>query len=140
MMAGFLLAAAVVLATTSAGAVPGDTDVRGPRCADIVDGAGFYDGTEVNFRETLAAPSCKQVTYTLYVLDEPGDTTPLATASQTGDGTSTNVFFRVAVADDDSTVCVYGTTSIGGKIFDRAPDTGCVTLAVGGGAPAGRFR
>lgn len=109
-------------------------DVKGPACADIVAGDGFNTGGSVQFMLSVAAPSCAPVTYTMYVLDEPGDVTPLATAKLSGDG-STDLLFSIAVTDDDDTVCVYSTTSIGRHVFDRAPDSGCVTLTVGSGPP-----
>lgn len=113
-------------------------DVRGPRCADIVDGSGVYDGSTVNFRITTEAASCRAVTYTLYVLDEEGGA---LLASQSKRGTGNNqVFFNVSVSDPDETVCVYATTSVGRHVFDRAPDSGCVDLTVGAGPPARFFR
>ena len=134
-------AAATVVALSPLSAAPASAvgDVKGPRCADITDGAGFYNGTSVNLRLTLAAPSCRAVTYTLYVLNADG-TTELATAEATRtDGTF--VFFdNVASNTTDSTVCVYATTSVGRHVFDRAPDSGCVPLTVNGGAPAQSFR
>lgn len=109
-------------------------DVKGPACADIVAGDGFNLGDEVVFRLTIAVPSCAPVTYTMYVLDEPGDATPIATATLHGNG-ATDLLFSIPISDDDDTVCVYSTTSIGKHVFDRAPDSGCVTLTVDVGPP-----
>ncbi len=139
-IAGLVLGMSTIITAAPAAAAPTDSDVRGPRCADIVDGAGFYDGTTVFFRITLAASGCRQVTYNLYVLDEAGSTTVLASSAQRGDGTSTQLFYAVPVTDDDSTVCVYATTTIGRKVFDRAPDDGCADLTINGSPPGRGFR
>lgn len=134
-------ALALVLATPAGAAPASDTDVRGPACADITDGAGVFDGSDVNFRLTLAAPSCRSVTYNLVVLDEDGDTTPIATATASGDGSSNQVFFTdVAASDPDGTVCVYATTRVGNHVFDRAPDEGCMELTVDGPPSGQKFR
>lgn len=109
-------------------------DVKGPACADIVAGDGANLGHSVQFMLSVAAPSCPQVNYTTYVLDEPGDATPIATATLSGNR-STDLFFSIPVSDDDDTVCVYSTTSIGKHVFDRAPDSGCVTFTFGVGPP-----
>lgn len=133
-----LLLALAGAAALSLGVAPAvnaiGNDAKGPACADIVAGDGFNTGESVQFMLSVAAPSCAQVTYTMYVLDEPGDATPIATATLSGDR-STDLFFTIPISDDDDTVCVYSTTSIGKHVFDRAPDSGCVTLTVGSGPP-----
>jgi hypothetical protein len=136
-----LIAAVAAFAATvspSAGSAPSTSDVKGPACADIVQNNasttsnGFYDDTGVHFRIALAAPSCKYVTYTLYVLDASG-TTQLSSASEPGDGT--DVLLLNAAGSGDS-VCIYLTTSVGNHVFDRAPDSGCGVLALNGGIGA----
>ena len=116
----------------------GAQDVKGPPCADIVEGAGFYTGSSVNFRITTERASCRAVTYTLYVLDEEGGAL-LATQSQRGTG-NTQLFFNISVSDPDETVCIYATTSVGRHIFDRAPDSGCLELTANEPPPARQFR
>ncbi len=127
-----LSAAAVVLATALIPApVAAASDVRGPACADVTDGAGVYNASGVSLRLSLAAPSCRQATYTLYVLSADG-TTQLVTATATRTDGTFAYFDNVAVPGDHSTVCVYATTSVGRHVFDRAPDEGCVILGAGG--------
>lgn len=124
--------------TLFVGAAPGvdaiGNDVKGPACADIIRGDGITTGTSLEFRITLAAPSCTQVTYTTYVLDDREDTTLLASSSLNGNG-STDLVFSVPFVDDDDTVCIYITSSIGKHVFDRAPDAFCASLTVDAGSP-----
>ena len=130
-----LFAAAVVLAAPLISApTAAASDVRGPACADVADGAGFYNSTGVSLRLALAAPTCRQVTYTLYVLSADG-TSQLVTATATRTDGTFAFFDNVTVPGDPSMVCVYATTSIGRHVFDRAPDSGCVVLG-GAGVPA----
>jgi hypothetical protein len=139
-LAGAAVAVAA-LSTAVAGAAPSPTsDVNGPTCADVTDGAGVYNGTAVNLRLTLAAPPCRSVMYTLYVLSADG-TTLLGSSSQTQPTADpTRITFNVPVSDGSTTVCVYATTSIGGHVFDRAPDTGCIQLVVDGPISAQAMR
>ena len=139
-----LVAVFAALAVPVVGSGKSIDDVKGPACTDVLTDngtqttQGVYDGTQVIFRVVLAAPSCEQATYTLHVLDA-GGSTEIASGSQPGDGASTVLFFSGATAvsvpaGTGDTVCVYLTTSIGGHVFDRAPDTGCGALTSGGGA------
>jgi hypothetical protein len=138
------VAAVAVLAVPVVAMAKTVDDVPGVTCADILtdNGAqttqGVYDGTQVIFRIVLAAPSCKQVAYTVHVLDAQG-TTEIASGSQSGDGTSSVLTFAGSSAvlvpsGTGNAVCVYLTTSIGGHVFDRAPDNECGALTNGGGA------
>jgi hypothetical protein len=137
LIAGIAAFAATVSPT--AGSAPSTSDVSGPACADVVQNnatatsAGFYDATGVHFRVALAAPSCKYVTYTLYVLDASG-TTQLDSTSIQGNGTDDTLFLDAA--GSGASVCVYLTTSVGNHVFDRAPDSGCGVLALDGGIGA----
>jgi hypothetical protein len=126
-------AAALALGAVPAAQAVGN-DAKGPACTDIIAGDGVTTGSSVQFVFSVAAPSCPQVTYTTYVVDERGDTTPIASSSVSGDG-STDLFFTIPFTDDDPTVCVYSTTSIGKHVFDRAPDSNCVSLTVDSGPP-----
>jgi len=149
-----LLAAILVFgaAVAPAGAgAPGGSDVKGPRCTDIVDSTaagvtsrGVYDGAAqtVSFRIALAAPACHQMHYTLYVLAATGDTTPIAVSSSPTlqPGGDVLIFSGLDVsANTDSEVCVYATTSVGHHVFDRAPDTGCLELSSAATSPATGF-
>lgn len=121
-------------AVSTANAAP---DAKGPACTDIIDGSGIWDGTTVTFRFVLDKPACRNITYTLYA-----STDPLGTFSSTSTPTTVEVdpvtgdgilVFDLAISDPDpSTACtivyVYGTTSRGNRIIDRAPDEGYVEL------------
>lgn len=142
-MRKIILLAVVLLATaivpSLASAAPGD--VKGPPCADVVSGRLFYTANkQATAIIDLAAPSCAYISYTLVVLDEATDTQPLASFSLKGDGT-TQLNISGTVTDDDSTICVYVTTSVGNghHVFDRAPDQGCVELTAGGAPPGFDF-
>jgi hypothetical protein len=126
-----LAAVAVTAPSLSSGAV-GDTN--GPPCRDITDGQFNYTQTgtgtfNLNAQLLLgddgAAPPCKQLTYTLYVLVDP-DSAPVAFA-QDGAVQWTGITF----SDDDSNICVYATTSHNAKVLDTAPDSGCLVLTAG---------
>ena len=122
----------------------------GPKCVDIQSGAGdgsqlsraAFDGEtgEVSGQFFLASASCKQFSYTLVILDNEGDTTPLATGTVQGDGSTdlVEIFVSgVTVADGDVCVYVESTTRNGNHAFDRAPGDGCVILLDDGTSPAG---
>ena len=119
-----LLAAALVFSVSAAwGAAPTEPPAS-LACLDINGGTGFsWDGTTLTGSITLSAPACKQGVYTLYVLDQAGDTTPLTSAQGTPVGAGDVIMFSLLVSDQDGTVCVYATSSIGGRVFDvGAPD------------------
>ncbi|MDQ3379963.1 MAG: hypothetical protein M3546_06535 [Actinomycetota bacterium] len=150
-LAGGVLASMVlVVGAVSAGAE------SGPKCADIGDPVTlqgqthFYRGTGTAQNQPpytfgmeliLAAPACKSVVYTVYIIQDLGATgaagapTPVL---QTGASATGNPQFTTTVNDDDPTICVYATTaSKGGHVFDRAPDIGCLEItapASGGGS------
>jgi hypothetical protein len=106
------------------GAAP--EDVKGPGCLDIVDGLGGYTTTgRVTVQLFLAAPSCKQFTYTLYVTDLEGRV--LTSFATKGEGLVDGTDFPIVLSTTEdpvvSTVCLYTTTSAGQHVFDRGPDT-----------------
>ena len=129
----------------SSGAV-GDTN--GPPCRDINNGTFNYSNTGTNTynlnaqlllgADNAAAP-CKQVTYTLYVLVDGTDpTAPGATPlvfAQDGSASWTGI----TITDDDPNICVYATTSHNAKVFDTAPDAGCLVLTAGQTGGGGGF-
>jgi hypothetical protein len=140
MLWGIALVAAIALlvAPTSFG-----VDAKGPPCGDIT--AGFFytpDATEARADLQTPVASCTFVTYTLYVDSNPA-TEPVSTM---GDGTADLgdagdlIRLSASVADTDQMICVYATSSIGGHVIDRAPDTGCVPLAPGGTGGGGGFQ
>jgi hypothetical protein len=124
-----ILALALVAIGVTVG-VPGMSgaapdDVRGPKCLDIVDGTGGYAPTgDVGVLIKLAAPSCKQFTYTLYVTDTEGRA--LASSSDETVVEPDRIGLTASVAPSNTTVCVYVTASAGQHVFDRAPDEGWV--------------
>jgi hypothetical protein len=128
-----LAIASLVLATPS---VAADNDVNGPACVDIVTQApsgarsfGSYSASGVvTVGVALAAPACSQFEYTVTVLTVEGEQTlELVNANTAGD---LLIFQGTVNPETNSTVCVYATTSVGDgrHVFDRAPDTGCVTI------------
>ena len=132
------LAGAAVVSPYAAQAAAPTGDVKGPACLDIVAGSGVYDGSVLAFRVTLAGPACRAGTYTLVVADSQGGST-IATATPSSVSGS-QVFYTVPVSQADGSVCVSATTSLGGRVFDTAPDAGCIEIAVGDGSPAQQFR
>lgn len=142
-----LLLVVIALALAASGALADHGDAK-PKCADLINADFHYESNKsaanVNL-DTLTA-SCKSVTYTLYVLDEPADPTPIATVSARGDGEAFYttgdqagrdlVQLSTPVSDpDDDQVCMYATSSNNNDASnqrDRIPDTGCVTVVAGG--------
>jgi hypothetical protein len=119
-----LLVAALVFTVSSAwGAAPTEPPTS-LACLDINGGTGFsWDGTTLTGSITLAAPACKQATYTLYVLNQAGGTVLTSVQGVPFPANPTTVQFSAPVQDQDGTVCVYATSSIGGRVFDvGAPD------------------
>lgn len=129
-----VLGAALLLLGLGVPATAARPEATGPACADIDDGFGYTADQDGNGSWTLTfelvpiAPSCAKVTYTVYVLESGTDLTPLASQSMPGNGT-TSLIYTFLDVDNDDTVCVYATTGIGGAIFDRAPDSGCMEVS-----------
>lgn len=115
-------------------------DAKGPKCVDITAGSFFYDtGGAFTGNVTLAGGFCKQVTYTLFILDESGDTTPLTTDLGEAGAAPDKAFFNASVTDTDDFVCFYVETMLGANVRDRALDTGCTSVLRGTSAAAGGF-
>jgi hypothetical protein len=136
-----LAAALAVSAATASAAAPTEPPAS-LACLNIEGGTGFvWDGSNLSGSITLAAPACKQATYTLVILDDASSTTPLATTTGTPAGAGDVVLFTKAVSDTDGTVCVYATSSIGGRVFDVGAPTGLTCLDVDntGSSPATPF-
>ena len=156
-----LLVAALLSAGLALGAaiVPAAADTI-PDCAHITDGSAAYhvydtafDPYTVNASLYLGpysiTPSCKDVTYTLYVRYTQNGNTKTVTQEVKGDGKSNSPAVTFALKDivssdfiTDSaekvhpTICVYATTklkdSMGGAIADRSPDLGQASCTSGG--------
>jgi hypothetical protein len=146
-----VLAIALLAAAGVAGAAG---DAKGPPCTDISFTRNDVSRTNRTVDLTLLLPkaSCPSVSYTLVVLDEATDTSPLTTDSEPGDGEAfftdgTDIVLLQAtestnLASDDD-VCVYATSTLHGRVADRAPDAtadpNCVTLTQGSPAGSGSF-
>lgn len=131
------LALPMAFAVPAAAAPPADKPDTRPLCADYTDGEGTYVLAQVDFVATLSAPSCPDVTYTLFVWDGDGGAsgpqTLIASESQQGDGESLQITWSFLAPDDDAEVCVYGKTFTDkGRELDRAPDVGCLLLSATG--------
>jgi hypothetical protein len=120
--AGAAAVAVGALAPGAGAALSGD--VLGPACADIVGGGFGIAGGTLSGSARTAEPACGFITYTLYV-----DGQPVATGTP-NPIVDTVVGFSSAFAG--SSGCVYATSSVGNHVFDRAPDSGCVTVEEGG--------
>lgn len=134
MFAGLLLLQGALPAT---GAPPAG-DVHGPACADVWAGQADYRtttrGPSVVATMSLSGRSCPSVRYTLLVFDDETGGTPLLVFNFRGERKSGHAvtFGPVGVLDPDGSVCVAVTTSTqnGKHLFDRAPDTGCVSVTL----------
>jgi hypothetical protein len=96
--------------------------------------------TVLNFKYSLVEPSCKNATYTFVVVS--GGTlagTILWQDVREGDATNQSFYENASFVNGPMSVCVYATTSVNGKIYDRAPDSGCVALSTSPGAGGGNF-
>jgi hypothetical protein len=136
-----MCAAALVVAVSPASTAKIDDTHGGPVCADITNNSGvsdYSDGT-LTFALGTAAPSCRGITYTVYAYD---DTTGvlLGTGSATGNKTPQHDgsgFVLVTVPIDTSSAstdpiesfCIVATSS-DDRVFDRAPDSGCISFPV----------
>jgi hypothetical protein len=122
-------------------------DVNGPACSDIVlqapSGAtsfGSYapDGT-VLVAVSLGAPKCTFIDYTVTVITVEGSQT--LSFLQTNAAGDLLLFSGTVDPTTNSSVCVFATTSVGGgnHVFDRATDTGCVSIPKSGSPGFGGF-
>ncbi|MEO8510687.1 MAG: hypothetical protein ABI534_05540 [Chloroflexota bacterium] len=140
-----LIPAVAAALLTAALALP--VGAAGPKCVDIQSANSVgtlsrasFDGQTVAGQFFLADRSCAQFSYTLVILDNEGDSTPLATGTVRGDGSAALIEIVVSgITVTDGDVCVYveSTTANGSKVFDRAPGDGCVVLLDDGSSPAG---
>lgn len=133
----------LALAMSMAGAVRAQEDLpKNHACADITDGELAWDGSVLEAKLFLDAPSCRGVTYTIVVYDEYPGTTELASASVRGTGSEDadgidTLTITLAVGDGDGVVCVVGTTTQGGQQLDRAPDNFCSEVSAGSAGGTG---
>jgi hypothetical protein len=137
-------AAVVALGLPTAGAPARPGDAAGPPCSDIrltADYTGTLAGDAV-VRGILSTPqdlSCQGGVYTVYVYDVTG-TTLLGSRTFTGNAVDDAFSYEVPITNAASTVCVYATSALRGRITDTAPNGACsdpaepVILNGGGGA------
>ena len=127
----------------------------GPKCADIDNLLGNYDGTDDGanadmpdeFGIILKAPSCARFNYTIYVFDEENSLAPFFTYDWVGDGvrgvmpTPLGTTHQVTSAEDpDGDIYIYAeswTVNRNGMrhVFDRAPDAGFALATMDGVTP-----
>jgi hypothetical protein len=132
----------VALAPGISTATPGDAN--GPDCRDITGPAFAYASTGTTGVYSLSAQPalgptgetapCKNITYTLYVINDGTDLSTATPYAQSG----SNAWTDITVTDDDPDICVVATTSTG-RVFDTAPDSpDCYPLTADTtGAPGG---
>jgi hypothetical protein len=130
-----LLLAAGLSLTVTLSAVADPVGNEEPACGNIIGGGAAYNETfepqnTVLGSLTLAAPSCKDVSYTMYATYISGGKEKTKSQTIHGDGvTDAGLRFSIPnVSSDTGTVCVWYETAKGNSVIDRAPDTGCVTV------------
>jgi hypothetical protein len=128
MMKGLLVLATAIAALCVAGTATAAAPDPGA-CANITGGGAFYNGAEdlVAGNVQTAEPSCRSVTYTIYVVlyDESGQR--IGTLSQKRQGTGETVITGFAFSDVTAAyVCAYATSGRGTTLYD---------IALSGGQP-----
>ena len=132
-----LVAMAVVTLALAAPAAALDEETFSPRqCANILSGGGqtFEDAASGSYDMTFALQAdgrCGGMVFTLYIYDEDCTTVPaepIAILTQRGTSASGSVAFAANDIDPDGYVYVYATSSFGGTVYDRAPDSGCIDV------------
>jgi len=136
-----LVGAALALSVFAAGAAAfGTGDTKGPACRDITGGNFAYDAaSSFGGSISVAAPACRNVTYSVVVQSQVGGTTTTTTINGNPVADLTTVLFDpTTIADDDGTICVYVTSSTGGHVVDQGPDTGCIDIVRDTGSGGGQ--
>lgn len=130
------LVVGLVLAVSPAPAGRIDGDSGGPTCADIVNGAVVdYSAGTLSFALQTAAPSCKGLTYTVEVYSDADPTHPfIASGSASGtkqvDVTGTPfLIVTISGLPAADSYCISAKSS-DSRVFDVAPDTGCISFPV----------
>ncbi|PWU21017.1 MAG: hypothetical protein C5B48_11780 [Candidatus Rokuibacteriota bacterium] len=136
-----ICATALVVAVSPANTAKIDDTNGGPVCADITNNSGIsdYSNGTLTFVLGTTAPSCRGITYTVSAYDDSGNRDVLLgtgsamgnkTAQQDGSGF---VFVTVQIDTSKATTqdsfCIVATSS-DDRVFDRAPDTGCISFPV----------
>lgn len=118
----------------------GDTH-GGPVCSDITNDSGIFSydkatGT-LTFAVATVAPSCRGITYTVSAYDAntgvllgTGSAAGNKTAQQNGSGVLlVTVPIDRSAATTEESFCIAATSS-DDRVFDSAPDTGCIPFSV----------
>jgi hypothetical protein len=132
---------ALVVAVSPASTAKIDDTNGGPVCADITNDSGItgYTPGTLTFTIATVTPSCRGLTYTVSAYDD-GTGALLGTGSApgnkaAGDGSSGFVVVTVPIdtskATSQDSFCIVATSS-DDRVFDRAPDTGCISFPVSG--------
>jgi hypothetical protein len=138
---------AVVAVTAATGGAVATSNREGPPCANITFGNFGYvingdgTGTVAGYYE-IAVPQCAPATYSFYVLhptavDQVGNPTVLGSDNTPAfnpggdDPDPLHLYFSVTFTEPTpalNEVCVYGETTYRGRVADRAPNSGCITI------------
>jgi hypothetical protein len=137
-------ATALFVAVSPASTAKIDDTHGGPVCADITNNSGIndYSNGTLTFAIGTVAPSCRAITYTVYAYDDTNHSILLGTGSAAGNKTllpDGSGYVLVTVPIDESkasstpihSLCIVATSS-GDRVFDRAPDSGCISFPVDG--------
>ena len=139
-LAALMLLGALVIPATAAPALKACADLQSSNATDTEDSKASFDGLQdsVAGKFFLAGKPCPNVTYTLVLLDDAGDATPLITGSVQGSGKDPFVVIVIdGVIPTDTDVCAYVTTSNNKGQLDRARAEGCWLLFDDGTSPGG---
>jgi hypothetical protein len=140
--AALLLVGAMALALTAGASADAPGDSSGAACSEIVTGGAIYnhqpdpDGPVIdNVTATVgyAAPTCKNVHYTLVISYMSGEQPKVKVQSIKGDASTTptilldgtvvyTLSFRINNVVADGQVCAATYTAGAGQVFDRSPD------------------
>jgi len=135
---------ALVVAVSPASTAKIDDTHGGPVCADILNESGItdYSAGTVTFAVRTAAPSCRGIRYTVNVYDDTaahnflGSGSSLGTKVLASDDMTTGIVFVTvplgSAADPDAKSFCISATSSGDRVFDSAPDTGCISFPTPG--------
>jgi hypothetical protein len=134
-----LVAVGALIASSIALADHGDAKSA---CADLNLGGqdiGYALNGVVTANIITVEPTCKNVTYNLVVIVDPGE---VITTSQAGTGTTPFTISTAPITTDaDNTICAFVFSSRGGKdgtknVLDRLPNEtdspDCFTITLGG--------
>lgn len=131
---------ALVVAVSPASTAKIDDTHGGPVCADILNDSGItdYSNGTVTFALRTAAPSCRGILYTVNVYDSTNPQTLLGSGSSYGtkapapDDPATGIVFVTvplsSLADPNAASFCISATSSDDRVFDSAPDTGCISF------------